>query len=231
LVFPHFAIGGGWNTGLVIVNMSPQTITFDEYFVDQSGNPLPVTFQTIPGGQVITTAALHGVLPENQSFNFLLLDPGPGSKPQAGWSFLSYDFVNTRLGGYAIFQHVLNVGSFEALVPLSGMTDYKFYQPFDNRAGFTTTMALVNFNTVPTTVTFTFRDTNGNILAATSRTLQAANQAAFALSDIAPQINGFAGTVYVEGSTHFLSALGFRFNLAGGAFATVPIMNWSGMFP
>jgi hypothetical protein len=120
-------------TTLVIVNMSPQTVTFDQYFVDQLGNPLPVTFQTIPGGQIITTAAAHGVLPPNQSFNILLFDPGPGSILQIGWSFLNYDSVNTRLGGFAIFQHAFSVGTFEALVPLSAINDYKFYIPFDTR--------------------------------------------------------------------------------------------------
>jgi hypothetical protein len=57
LVFPHFAFGGGWNTTLVIVNMSPQTVSFDQYFVDPFGNPLTVTFQAIPGGQFETTSA------------------------------------------------------------------------------------------------------------------------------------------------------------------------------
>jgi hypothetical protein len=37
------------------------------------------------------------------------------------------------------------------------------------------------------------------------------------------------GTILFEGSTTRLSALGFRFN-AGGAFATIPILNWLGMF-
>jgi hypothetical protein len=64
-----------------------------------------------------------------------------------------------------------------------------------------------------------------------TKTLSPTYQSAFFLSDIAPEIKGFAGTVYVVGSTTALSALGFRFNQASGAFATVPIMNWSGMFP
>jgi hypothetical protein len=231
VVFPHFAFGGGWNTVLVIVNMTSQTVTFDQYFVDQSGNPLSVTFQTIPDGRFITTSAAHGTLPANQSFNILLFDPGPGSTTQVGWSFLAYDIANTRLGGFAIFQHAFDVGTFEALVPLSSMIDYKFYMPFDNRAGFTTSMAMVNPNTVATTATLTFRDTNGQILATVTRNFPPLTQQAFDLAVVAPPIRGFAGTVQAQGTTMFLSALGFRFNLTGGAFATVPVMNWSGMFP
>jgi hypothetical protein len=102
--------------------------------------------------------------------------------------------------------------------------------PFDNRAGFVTSMAIANPSTSPTTTTFTFRDTNGNILAAGTKTLAPGYQNPFVLTDIAPQISGLAGTVFVQGSTPALSALGFRFNPLG-AFATIPIMNWAGMFP
>jgi hypothetical protein len=111
------------------------------------------------------------------------------------------------------------------------MNDYKFYLPFDNRSGFTTTMAIANPSTTPTTVTFTFRDTNGNQLGTATQIIAPANQKAFLLSDLAPQINGFAGAVYVSGSTNYLSALGFRFNQLSLAFATIPILNWAGMFP
>ena len=38
------------------------------------------------------------------------------------------------------------------------------------------------------------------------------------------------GVVYIEGSAMFMTGLGFRFNPLG-AFATIPIMNWTGMFP
>jgi hypothetical protein len=231
VVFPHFAFGNGWNTTLVIVNMSPVTVAFKQYFFDQSGNLLPVTFRTIPGGNLVTTSSAEGSLQPNTSFNILLFDPGVGSVTKIGWSVLLYDSVNTRLGGYAIFQQILSLGTYEALVPLSSESDYKFYLPFDNRAGFTTTMAIANPGNAATTVTFTFRDTSGNQLGTATGTIPPGNQKAFLLSDLAPQINGFAGAAYVTGSTTYLSALGFRFNLVSGAFATIPILNWPGMFP
>src|SRR5262249_29877494 len=99
--FPHFATGGGWQTTMVIVNMSAQTISFNQYFFNPSGTPISVTFLTIPQGESITTSALHGVLPPNQSFNFVLSSDGP---LQTGYSGLMYDSVNTRLGGFAIFR-------------------------------------------------------------------------------------------------------------------------------
>jgi hypothetical protein len=230
VVFPHFAFGGGWNTTLVIVNMSPQAVTFTQNFWSQSGAPLSVTFMTIPGGQLVTTSAAKGTIVPNGSLNILLFDPGIPTV-QIGWSYLTYDSVNTRLGGYAIFQQIGSLGTYEALVPLSSENDYKFYLPFDDRSNFTTSTAIANGGSTSTTVTFTFYDTFANQLGRATQTIPPGNQKAFLLSDLAPQIKGFAGTAYVQGSTQYLSALGFRFNLVSGAFATIPILNWPGLFP
>jgi hypothetical protein len=150
MVFPYFAVGGpegtGWETSLVIVNMSAQTVSFDQFFWDNVGNPLPVTFRTIPDNQLLTTAKAHGVLQPGGSFNIVLFDSG--QPLQVGWSELNYDSSSARLGGYSIFR-LLSEGStrstdFEALVPLSAFDDYKFFMPFDNRQGFITAMAVLN---------------------------------------------------------------------------------------
>ena len=55
-------------------------------------------------------------------------------------------------------------------------------------------------------------------------------QVAFSIGARYPQTIGKTGVLYVTGTSGFLSSLGFRFNGAG-AFATIPIMNWPGMFP
>jgi hypothetical protein len=212
---------------MVLVNMGNTTINFNEYFFDPSGAPTQVTFITIPQGDTITTSALMGTLPPNQSFNFVLSSNAP---LKTGYAGLQYDSVNTRLGGFAIFQQNGSLGTFEALVPLSAATDYKFYMPFDNRSGFLTSMAIVNPGATPSSVQMTFRMTTGETI--TTKTLQLQNgvQTSFILTDLAPATAGVAGVLYVQGTGPTLSALGFRFT-ATGAFATIPIMNWSGMFP
>ena len=91
-------------------------------------------------------------------------------------------------------------------------------------------MAIVNPGAMPTTVSFIIRDTNSSVVATATKTLGPFSQSPFPLREIAPQIVEMAGTVYIQGSTGSLSALGFRFNV-GGAFATIPIMNWSGLIP
>jgi hypothetical protein len=143
-----------------------------------------------------------------------------------------YDSINNRLGGFAIFrQRVARGVVFEALVSLSSADDTRYYLPFDNREGFVTSMAIVNPSaTAPTTVTATFRTTEGQTLTALTRTLAPRQQIADVIPTIAPQTQGRAGVLEVSGSGTLLSSLGFRFS-AGGAFATIPIMNWTGMFP
>jgi hypothetical protein len=101
-IFPHMTIGGGWDTTMVIVNLTAQTIHYRQYFFDQSGQPLQVTFRSIPQGVLTTTSALMGTLPPDQSFNFQLLDLG--QPLQVGWSALAHDTPNTLLGGFAIFH-------------------------------------------------------------------------------------------------------------------------------
>jgi hypothetical protein len=229
LVFPHLANGGGWETGVVLVNMTSASIKFDQFFLDQSGNPMPVTLRTIPQGEIITTSALSGVVPANGTLNFLLYDAG--QPLNVGWSFINYDFVNTRLGGYAFFRQRTGVGAFEALVPLGSIDDYKFYLAFDNLANFVTTLALVNFDPATTnTITATFRDTGGTTLAVRTIRIGVFGQVAFILPNEVPETRNRAGTVYIEGSGMFMTGLGFRFH-PQGAFATIPIMNWTGMFP
>ncbi|MBA3973674.1 MAG: hypothetical protein C0504_05565 [Candidatus Solibacter sp.] len=119
---------------------------------------------------------------------------------------------------------------FEALVPLSSYDDTVFFMPFDNLEDFVTSMALLNPGTNLTTdVTATVFDGNGNQLATSVISLAPGNQTAFAIPDRFPSTRNCVGSIMFRGSTTRLSALGFRFN-AGGAFATIPILNWAGMF-
>ena len=91
-------------------------------------------------------------------------------------------------------------------------------------------MAIVNSGNTTTTVQMTFRKTTGETLTTKTLSLQSGQQMSFALTDFAPATIGVAGVLYVQGSGPLPSGLGFRLN-STGAFASVPIMNWSGMFP
>jgi len=227
--FPHLVQGGGWETILVLMNLGTSTVKFDLDFYNQSGKPMQVTFRSIPEGVLLTTSNATGTMGPGASLNIRLLDDG--SPLQIGWSNVLYDSTNNRIGGYAIFRRSLQGKDtdFEALVPLSGNDDTKFYMPFDNLEGFVTSMAVLNAGSLTTTVRVTILDWHGKTIGTDAIVLPPRNQQAFAIPERYPITTGTIGSLLLEGSTNFLSGLGFRFN-PKGAFATIPIMNWSGMF-
>ena len=231
-VFPHLATGGGWETIIVILNMSNASVPFKMRFYGQDGNPMPVTFRNYPELQLTTTAAAEGQLRPGGSFNFALFSSTPDTR--VGWASLEYNATTTtRLGGYAIFrQKVTGRADYEAVVPLSAYDDFKFYMPFDNIQGFITAMALTNpASNATNRITIRARDLNGDLITQTEITLPPSGQTAFVLTDRLPELANRLGTIYVESSLNRLSGLGIRFNAAGGnAFSSIPILNWSGMF-
>lgn len=228
-ILPHLAAGGGWETTIVFVNMSDKEVQYTQSFYDPAGKPWNVTTKALPAGTPTKTSVASGRIGVGGSVHLLLSEPtGP---LQTGWSTLNYDSASTRLGGYAVFrQRVQGRPDFEALVPLSSYDDSIFYMPFDNQDGATTAMAILNPATnIATNLEILLVDTGGKTLGSYSMSLAAAAQDSFVLADRFPAARGRLGTVIIEGSTNRLSALGFRFN-SGGAFSTIPILNWLGLF-
>ncbi|MEP7362868.1 MAG: hypothetical protein ABI972_06400 [Acidobacteriota bacterium] len=229
-VFPHIAVGGGWRTTIVIVNIGTPATNFELRFYGQDGKPLPVTFSNPPLGEIITTTSVQGRLTPGASFHYEIVDSGP---LRTGWATLAYDSAQTRIGGYATFrQTVTGRPDFEALVPLSALDDYKFFMPFDNRPGVATAMAIANPDpTRSITVTLQFLDIDGKLIRTESLLLPPLGQTSFSIAERFTPLAGQVGTIYAQGSLDRLSALGLRFNTgAGNAFSSIPIMNWSGMF-
>ena len=231
-VFPHLATGGGWETVIVTVNLSRVTLNYNTYYFDQAGNPMPVTIKA-SNGLLITTSATTSTLPPTASLSVPLLDDGSATK--VGWAAITYDATLGRVGGYATFrQRVEGRPDFEALVPLSSFSDYRFLLPVDERDGFQTAIAICNpGTTLISTVTLQMFDPNGHVTATNQTiTLQPLQQQAFLISEKFPSMVGKRGTLYVSGDSSALSALGLSFNTPGGsAFSSIPIMNTPAMFP
>lgn len=228
-VFPHLAVGGGWRTTIVIVNLDLVATDFELRFYDQTGQPLSLTFRNPPEGQIVTTTTVKSRLPARASFQYELVDSGPARN---GWAILAYDSAQTRIGGYATFrQTVTGRPDFEALVPLSALDDHRFYMPFDNTQGVATAIAMANPDPSRSNrVTLQFLGVDGVPIRTESVLLLPNGQTAFLIGERFPQLAGRVGTVYAESSVDRLSALGLRFNTgAGNAFSSIPIMNWAGM--
>src|SRR5439155_1019888 len=95
-----------------------------------------VAFGEFPSGHITTTSAIDGHLGSEGSFNFSLFDAT--SNTQVGWVMLDYDTSSHRIGGYSAFRYRAGGVINEALVPISGYDDTRFYMSFDNIEGFAT---------------------------------------------------------------------------------------------
>jgi len=233
-VFPHLAVGPEWETSFVIVNMSLTSTQFNLGFFDTTGAPMTVSFTVGKEAVAAKDSFLTRTLAAEGSAIITVYNDGQPLR--TGFALLEppTDVTNFRLGGYAVFkQRVAGRPDFEAVVPLCDYDDWAVYLPFDNSSGLDTGMALVNPSKDQTaTVDLFFIDEAGVQISKQALTLKPGEQTAFSLTAKYPGLAGKRGTIYAESSIDYLSVLGLRFNLGGGgAFTSLPAMNWKGMFP
>jgi hypothetical protein len=231
VVFPHLATGDGWETEMTLVNMSEVPLDFDIYFYNPQGTEFTVTLREQPGGEQITNSAFEVRLESGASTTVALVDTTPGLLRQ-GWAVVDYTGDNNRLGGHATFrQRIAGRADYEALIPMSSFEDYAFLLPVNDSAGFITAIAMCNPSAnVPANILVQLLDVDGNEVARREVVLGPQQHLATAVREWFPQIVGQYATLYVESDTDRLSAIGLRFNTAGGnSFSSVPIMNWIGL--
>ena len=218
--------GGGWETSIVLLNMSSNPLAFSQAFLAQDGTPRQFGVRSQADGTVLTTSGVQATLNPNSSLTFVLFDNG--SPVREGWSVLSYDTGQGKLGGYAVLRHRALGGSFsfETTVPLSNMQEYSVHVPFDNTQGFRTQLTLVNpASNIAAQVALTYTSPQGQVVLMDLVSLQPGQQMTISLPDTYPDLANTAGTIAVEGNINRLSVLGLRYNDSYGAVATVPVIN------
>jgi hypothetical protein len=233
VIFPHLAVGPEWETSFVIVNMSTASAQFNLGFFTTAGEPMTVRYVKSTGGAATTGSVMTETLSRGGSITVTLQDDGQPLR--TGFAILEPpgDPKQFRLGGYAVFrQRVAGRPDFEGVVPLSDYDDWSFFMPFNNSGGLDTGMALVNPSASQTaTVDLYFLDEAGVQISKETLILKPGGQTSFSLSNKYPVLGGKRGVLYGESSIDYLSVLGLRFNLGGGgAFTSLPVMNWCGMF-
>lgn len=113
---------------------------------------------------------------------------------------------------------------FEATVPAAAGVDYEGSLPFDNTAGYMTSVAIVNPSQYSeSSVPVRILDENGNELRRETITLAAGRKLAFTTAERWPETAGKRGIVRFEGTLCSWAVLGLRFN-PGGAFTTVNLL-------
>lgn len=213
-VLAQVANGAGWKTSVILVNLSPVRLPFVVDFWRSDGSEWAINIVGAGTGDRISGAI-------NPGGSVTFETDGSGSLTQ-GWAELTYDTDAGTIAGLGIFrQSVAGRPDFEAVVPLTSLFEKQSVLIYDNTAGFSTGVALVNGSTQnPITITMNYRDENGASFLTDSLVLPPKGQIAFAIPTRNPATQQRRGTVLFKSSSDFLSVLGLRFN-PGGAFTSV----------
>jgi len=215
-IIPQVVTGGGWTTTFFLTNLGTVDYKIDLLFYDDDGKPLSVSFperRLIGPDFVVTLPAGMSITAE--------LDDAPFGPTRQGWAMLADP--SAKIGGWVVLrQRVFGRPDFEALVPLSPISDKQFTLGFDNRSGYSTGVAFANptASNQPATAQMTFVDSDNRVLLRDSITLPPSGHIAFSVPDKYPATAGKFGLLRVFTEASRFSAMGLRFN-PGGAFTSV----------
>jgi hypothetical protein len=212
-IISHLAYGEYWRTTLIITNKSktqPSLTSID--FFESNGNMANLTFRDDAGNVYIANNNLGVRLPPLASIRLETINLPPQTK--TGWAqFYSVEgeadvFVVFR----ATFPPAMNRSDFEAVVFSEVGYEHEILIPFNNKNGFETAVALVNFGNMPTNLEIKIIDETGTIIGTYNETLAAQNQTAFQTASRWPLSREKSGSIYIFGSHSAFTGLTLLFN-------------------
>jgi hypothetical protein len=205
---PHYASNGGWTTSLVITSESGEAMTYMRTHYSDAGAVL-----LRPG--LVSVAA-------NTTVEVVM--GGSTGTIQTGWILVETD---RPANVSAIFrERVSGRPDFEAAVPARDATA-RIATVYDNRAGYSTGMALANPNSRAIRLNVSLRNSSGAVLRTASLNVAAFGHTAFFIDDTWTQTANNFGRIEIEavdqatGEGRTFVPIGLRFS-PGGAFTTLP---------
>jgi hypothetical protein len=206
-VLPQFVFGGGWYSALYFTNTGSTGVSFPVTFTSDGGAPMAVP--GVGASKQVTLAPLATAIIEGQNTGTLTQGYASFALPQG-------------VTGYGIFrQSVAGRPDQEAVVGFKSATSTSNSLTWDD-TNFTTSVAIVNPSSLPTTVAISVWDSNGNLVGTSSQALAAGNKIENAMRGFL----GLAGMAGLRGSALFtvptgnVSVLGLRFGAS--AFTSIP---------
>jgi hypothetical protein len=215
-LLPQVVDSSEWKTTIYFHNGDSSAINAALLFLDDKGDPmsLPVNGKSAPGGVFAlspgdtTVLETDGTGPLKQGYALVLTCDRPCSESTS-------KAVYSKLGFYAVVrQRVQDRTDSEAVVPAE-MPEKSVRILFDNRSGYSTGLALVNF--MGGNIAITIRDQNANVLAADMLQIPQDAKSVFVLADKYRATAGKYGSIELSGSG--LAAMGLRFS-PGGSFTS-----------
>ena len=211
--FPHLAVGASWQTTITYINYSPQEVTCQTDFISDQGTPLMVSF-----ADKGTVPSRTDVLPPggsvHQETNVDLsasLAPGWARATCSGPVKASLLFRGYNSEGMPTAEAGVNA----ATVPATRFVTFAE----QGEGQFGTGVAYANPSDTSATVTFTARDTAGEVLPSVNRTLPPGGHAADGMSELF-DLSSFTGSIEVTSTVPIVS-LSLNFE-ADPVFSSLP---------
>ncbi len=211
--FPHLAVGAGWQTTITYINYSTQQVTCRTDFLSDQGTPLLVSF---PGRGTVTSRP--DVLPPggsvHQETNVALsapLAPGWARATCSGPVKASLLFRLHNSEGVPIGEAAVNATAVAATRFVT------FAEQGEGNSG--TGVAYANPSATEARITFTVRDTAGQMLASVVRTLLPGGHGAQNMEGLF-DLSSFAGSLKIT-STEPIVSLSLNFE-AAPVFSSLP---------
>ena len=211
--FPHLAVGASWQTTITYINYSREEVTCQTDFISDHGSPLMVSF-----AELGTVDSRTDILPPGGSVHQETnVDLSASLAP--GWARAT---CSGPVKASLLFRRRNSEGAptAEAGVNATAVPATRFVTFAEQGEGqFGTGVAYANPSATPAFVTFTARDTAGEVLASADRTLLPGGHDAHGMESLFG-LTSFTGSIEVT-STEPIVSLSLNFE-AAPVFSSLP---------
>ena len=211
--FPHLAVGASWQTTITYINYSPEEVTCQTDFLSDHGSPLMVSFAGL-GTVISRTDVLPSGGSVHQETNVDLstpLAPGWARATCSGPVKASLLFRQRNSEGVPTGEAGVNA----AAVPATRFVTFAE----QGEGQFGTGVAYANPSATSALVTFTAKNTAGQVLASVDRTLLPGGHDAHGMGSLFG-LTSFTGSIEVTSSVPIVS-LSLNFE-ASPVFSSLP---------
>jgi hypothetical protein len=214
LTIPHVVDGAGWQSTIVLTNMSSNpasaTLIFHKETTGGNTQPWNLLFK-----ETTSTAGLSMA----GGSSLFLHTAGTASDLSQGWGELNADAGVT---GYVVFTiRVPGHQDQDGTAPVAASAN-RLLVPYDDSNGFVTGIAVVNPTGTPQDISVGFRTTTGGVATAMLPTVPAGGHMSFVLSQQFPVIQGHEGLAEFYSATGNFSMIALRVNPTS-SFTAAPV--------
>jgi hypothetical protein len=215
IAIPSIMAGGEFRTSITLLNLSPFKASVMILFAGAKGEDL-----LLPITGLGMASSMQFSIPARGSYT-LETEYRPDLAVIEGWGIVLNDGLGDttgKVGGHSI----VSVGGVETVTPLAQVIEKKTLMPFDNRNSVETQVAVINFETRQSSISFTAYDEEGNVLIERGAMDVPEFGRIFVNFGSLDLLKGKRGIVEIETSNSFMATYGYRLNRDARQWSSVP---------